>query len=218
MKKITLFSILAVLFAAMSFTSCNTDVDNGMNELTLEQQKSYQYAMAAGSYNNMTILYEKKNDANVNNQVDSVASACSISMYGDSTMTMYDFPVAALAEHISNKDLADAIAKVAQRTIKCKYNVMPISTSETAYFIACPEAINLDLTYGTDNKSHKVVLYFIPSQRYYGYCTLKEPRQLGFQFSLYQIWVDGNQTNFIQNSINSSYATVSFAFRNAWKK
>ena len=35
MKKITLFSILAVLFAAMSFTSCNTDGDSGMNILTL---------------------------------------------------------------------------------------------------------------------------------------------------------------------------------------
>lgn len=218
MKKITLFSILAVLFAAMSFTSCNTDGDSGMNFLTPEQQKSFQYAMAAGSYNNMAILYEKKNDANVKNQVDSVPSACSISMYGDSTITIYSFPVAALAEHISNKDLAAAIAKVAPKAIKCKYNVMPNSTSETAYFIACPEAINLDLTYGTDNKSHKVVLYFIPSQMYYGYCTLKEPRQLGFQFALYQIWVDGNQTNFIQNSTNSANTTVGFLFRNAWKK
>lgn len=221
MKKITLFSILAVLFAAMSFTSCNTDGDSGMNYLTLEQQKNYQYAMAAGSYNNMTLLYEKKNDANVKNQTDSVASSCSISMYGDSTMTMTNFPVAALAEHISDKDLAAVIAKELPRTIKCKYNVMPYSTSEIAYFIACPEAINLDLTYGTDNKSHKVVLYFIPiipGNIYYGYCTLKEPRQLGFQFALYQIWVDGNQTNFIQNSINTSYTTVSFAFRNAWKK
>ena len=120
--------------------------------------------------------------------------------------------------YISNKDLAAAIAKEVPRTIKCKYNVMPNSTSEVAYFIACPEAINLNLTYGTDNKSHKVVLYFIPSQMYYGYCSLKEPKQLGFQFALYQIWVDGNQTNFIQNSTNSSNTTVGFLFRNAWKK
>lgn len=126
----------------MSFTSCNTDGDSGMNILTLEQQKSFQYAMATGSYNNMTILYEKKNDANVKNQVDSVASACSISMYGDSTMTMTNFPVAALAEHINNKDLAAAIAKVTPRNIKCKYNVMPNSTSEVAYFIACPNAVD----------------------------------------------------------------------------
>ena len=218
MKKITLFSILAVLFAAMSFTSCNTDGDSGMNFLTLEQQKSFQQAMSLGSYNNMAILYEKKNDANVKNQVDSVASSCSISMYGDSTMTMTNFPVAALAEHINNKDLAAAIAKVTPRNIKCKYNVMPNSTSEVAYFIACPNAVELNLAYGTDNKSHKVVLYFIPSQMYYGYCTLKEPRQLGFQFALYQIWVDGNQTNFIQNSTNSANTTVGFLFRNAWKK
>ena len=215
MKKITLFSILAVLFAAMSFTSCNTDGDSGMNFLTLEQQKNFQQLMSYGSYNNMAILYQKKNDANVNNQVDSVASSCSISMYGDSTMTMTNFPVAALAEHISNKDLAAAIAKETPRTIKCRYNVMPNSTSDIAYFIACPEAINLDLTYGTDNKSHKVELRFMPN---YGYCTLKEPRQLGFQFALYQIWVDGNQTGYIQNSTNSANNTVAFLFRNAWKK
>ena len=218
MKKITLFSILAVLFAAMSFTSCNTDGDSGMNFLTLEQQKSFQQLMSYGSYNNMAILYEKKNDANVKNQVDSVPSSCSISMYGDSTMTMTNFPVAALAEHISNKDLAAAIAKEASRPIKCRYNVMPNSTSEIAYFIACPEAINLDLTYGTDNKSHKVEFRFMPGQMYYGYCTLKEPRQLGFQFALCQIWVDGNLTSYIHNSTNSANTTVGFLFRNAWKK
>ena len=37
MKKITLFSILAVLFAAMSFTSCNTDGDNGMQLPTKQE-------------------------------------------------------------------------------------------------------------------------------------------------------------------------------------
>ena len=217
MKKLTILSFVAALMAAFSFTSCNTDGDS-YTPLTLEQQKAFQTAMAVGSYNDMMLLFEKKNDANVKNQVDSVASACSISMYNDSTMTMANFPVAALAEHISNKDLAAAIANEAPRTIKCKYNVMPNSTSETAYFIACPNAIELNLAYGTDNKSHKVVLYFIPSQMYYGYCTLKEPRQLGFQFALYQIWVDGNQTNFIQNSTNSSSTSVGFLFRNAWKK
>ena len=95
---------------------------------------------------------------------------------------------------------------------------MPNSTSEVAYFIACPNAVELNLAYGTDNKSHKVVLVFIPSQMYYGYCTLKGPIQLGCQFALYQIWVDGNQTNFIQNSTNSANTTVGFLFRNAWKK
>lgn len=218
MKKITLFSILAVLFAAMSFTSCNTDGDSGMNILTLEQQKSFQYAMAAGSYNDMVVLYEKKNDDNVKNQTDSVDSSVGISMTGDSTMSISNFPIAAIAEHISNKELSQAIAKVAPRTITCKYNVMPNSTSEVAYYIACPNVIELNLAYGADNKSHKVQLVFIPNQNYYGYCTLKDSRKLGFQFALYQIWVDGAQTGYIKNSINSNYRTVAFAVRNKWKK
>ena len=217
MKKFRLLTVLAAFVAAFSFTSCNTDGDS-YTPLTLEQQKSFQTAMAVGSYNNMMLLFEKKNEANVNKQIDSVAVSCRVSMYGDSTITMTNFPIAQLAEHISNKNLAEALAKEAPRTITCKYQVAPNSTSAMAYFLACPSVIELNLTYGTDNKSHKVVLYFIPSQMYYGYCSLKEPKQLGFQFALYQIWVDGYQTNFIQNSTNSANTTVGFLFRNAWKK
>ncbi len=220
MKKITLFSILAAFVAALSFTSCNTDSDNGYSLLSKEAQKNFQMAMSVGSYNDMVVLFEKKNDANVKNQIDSVASTVGISMTGDSTMSISNFPIAAIAEHISNKsnkDLSQAIANVAPRTITCKYNVMPKSTSEVAYYIACPNVIELNLTYGADNKSHKVQLVFMPNKNYYGYCTLKDPRKLGFQFALYQIWVDGALTGYIKNSI-SNYSTVAFAVRNIWKK
>ena len=205
MKKITLFSILAAFVAALSFTSCNTDSDNGYSLLSKEAQKNFQMAMSVGSYNDMVVLFEKKNDANVKNQIDSVASTVGISMTGDSTMSISNFPIAAIAEHISNKDLSQAIANVAPRTITCKY------------YIACPNVIELNLTYGADNKSHKVQLVFMPNQNYYGYCTLKDPRKLGFQFALYQIWVDGALTGYIKNSI-SNYSTVAFAVRNIWKK
>ena len=218
MKKITLFSILAAFVAALSFTSCNTDSDNGYSPLSKEAQKNFQTAMSVGSYDDMVVLFEKKNDANVKNQTDSVPSSVRISMTGDSTMSIANFPIAAIAEHISNKDLSKAIAKEAPRTITCKYNVMPKSTSEVAYYIACPNVIELNLAYGADNKSHKVQLAFMPDQMYYGYCTLKEPRKLGFQFYLVQLWVDGAQTAFIKNSTNSSNSTVAFAVRNAWKK
>ena len=88
MKKITLFSILAAFVAALSFTSCNTDSDNGYSLLSKEAQKNFQMAMSVGSYNDMVVLFEKKNDANVKNQIDSVASTVGISMTGDSTMSI----------------------------------------------------------------------------------------------------------------------------------
>lgn len=213
MKKITLLTVLAAFVAAFSFTSCNTDSDNSYTPLTPELQKNYQAAMA-GSYNNMTLLFEKKNDANVNKQIDSVTVSCGVSM--DSTITMTNFPIAKLAEHITNKDLAAAIAKEDPRTFTCKYNVAPNSEPTIAYFIAWPSVIEMNLAYGTDNKSHKVQFVFAPSQ-YYGYCTLNEPRQLGFQFTLVQIWVDGAQTAYLKNS-TSSYSSVAFACRNAYKK
>ena len=113
--------------------------------------------------------------------------------------------------------MSAAIAKEAPRTITCKYQVAPNSTSAMAYFLACPSVIELNLTYGTDNKSHKVQFAFAPNQMYYGYCTLNEPRQLGFQFYLAQLWVDGAQTSYLKNSV-SGYSSVSFACRNAFKK
>ena len=109
MKKITLFSILAAFVAALSFTSCNTDSDNGYSPLSKDAQNNFQMAMSVGSYNDMVVLFEKKNDANVNNQTDSVASSVRISMTGDSTMSISNFPIAAIAEHISNKELSQAI-------------------------------------------------------------------------------------------------------------
>ena len=216
MKKFRLLTVLAAFVAAFSFTSCNTDGDS-YTPLTLEQQKSFQAAMAVGSYNNMMLLFEKKNEANVNKQIDSVAVSCRVSMYGDSTITMTNFPIAQLAEHISNKNLAEALAKEAPRTITCKYQVAQNSTSAMAYFLACPSVIELNLTYGTDNKSHKVQFAFLPNQMYYGYCTLNEPRQLGFQFYLVQLWVDGAQTSYLKNSV-SGKNYVQFACRNAFKK
>ncbi len=92
------------------------------------------------------------------------AVSCRVSMYGDSTITMTNFPIAQLAEHISNPNLAKALAKEAPRTITGKYQVAPNSTSAMAYFLACPSVIELNLTYGTDNKSHKVQFAFAPNQ------------------------------------------------------
>ena len=91
MKKFRLLTVLAAFVAAFSFTSCNTDGDS-YTPLTLEQQKSFQTAMAVGSYNNMMLLFEKKNEANVNKQIDSVAVSCRVSMYGDSTCLLYTSP------------------------------------------------------------------------------------------------------------------------------
>ena len=49
MKKITLFSILAVLFAAMSFTSCNSDSDNGIQLPTKQEAYNMMQTVAASS-------------------------------------------------------------------------------------------------------------------------------------------------------------------------
>lgn len=211
MKKITLLSLVAVLLTALTFTSCNTGDDNGYSYLTKEQQDAYQMNMA-GSYSNLVLLFDHKNDANVKNQIDSVETSCTFSMRNDSTFTISNFPIKKLAEHISNPELKEAISKVEDKTVTGKYMVLPNSLTNQAYFYACPSPINLNLTYGSDAKEHKVILYFSSHPYYVGSC-IWSTKQIGFLFNLTYIFVDGAQTNYIKNSINSE-TTVSFACRN----
>lgn len=211
MKKITLLSLVAVLLTALTFTSCNTGDDNGYSYLTKEQQDAYQMNMA-GSYSNLVLLFDHKNDANVKNQIDSVETSCTFSMRNDSTFTISNFPIKKLAEHISNPELKEAISKVEDKTVTGKYMVLPNSLTNQAYFYACPSPINLNLTYGSDAKEHKVILYFSSHPYYVGSC-IWSTKQIGFLFNLTYIFVDGARTNYIKNSINSE-TTVSFACRN----
>lgn len=211
MKKITLLSLVAVLLTALTFTSCNTGDDNGYSYLTKEQQDAYQMNMA-GSYSNLVLLFDHKNDANVKSQIDSVETSCTFSMRNDSTFTISNFPIKKLAEHISNPELKEAISKVEDKTVTGKYMVLPNSLTNQAYFYACPSPINLNLTYGSDAKEHKVILYFSSHPYYVGSC-IWSTKQIGFPFNLTYIFVDGAQTNYIKNSINSE-TTVSFACRN----
>lgn len=210
MKKITLLSLVAVLLTALTFTSCNTGDDNGYSYLTKEQQDAYQTNMS-GHYPNLVLLFDHKNDANVKNQADSVETECYFSMRNDSTFTISNFPIKKLAEHISNPELKEAISKVEDKPVTGKYMVLPNSLTNQAYFYAYPSPINLNLTYGSDAKEHKVVLVFTPDTYYVGGC-IWSTKQIGFPFYLTHIFVDGAQTNYIKNSINSQ-PIVSFACR-----
>ena len=215
MKKITLLSIMAAMFAALSFTSCNTGDDNSYTPLTKEQQTAYQRSMA-GSYSNMMLTYQKKNAADVNNQTDSVETYCQVSLYGDSTMTIANFPVAAMAEHISgNDDLKAAIAEQEPTTLRCKFVVQPQSTNTVAYIYACPEALTMNLTYGSTPAEHKVNLVFSYSPYTFGVCDWTN-HKLGFQFYLAAIYVDGKKTDYLKNSV-SGYASVPFLCQPKWE-
>ena len=110
MKNFKLLSVVTACLAAFAFTSCNTG-DDTYSYLTLEQQKAYQSYMAmVGTYSDMKILWDHKNDADVKNQTDSVDTQVSISMSGDSTMTVRNFPIAQLAEHMTfNRDVVGSI-------------------------------------------------------------------------------------------------------------
>ena len=217
MKKIKLFSMVAAFVATFAFTSCNTGEDNSTSPLTKEQQLSFQKAMAMGSYNNMKLIFDHKNADDTSIKTDSVDTYCNVSMYGDSTIHVANFPVAKIAEHIyNNKALAEALAKESPRNITCKYVVYPNSTDKIAYFVASSTDIALNLTYddGKGAKTHEVVLRFTPSR--YGVCLLTT-KEMAFAFYLYQIYVDGKPTDYLR-STTTSLNKVEFLCQPAWKK
>lgn len=218
MKKIKLFSVLAAFVSALSFTSCNTGGDS-YTELTKEQQDNYQTSMSLGTYNNMKLYYSHKNLDNVNNMTDSVDISVDVSFYKDSTMTINNFPIAAIAEHVKNNDaLAAAIAKEAPRSIKCKYVVLSASNANAAYFYMMPNPITLNLTYGEPAKAHEVTFYFTYDATRYNICTLSPKKQMGFQFYLAAIYIDKSQSGYLQNSTTTSTAYVPFWGQPAWEK
>ena len=76
MKKITLFSILAVLFAAMSFTSCNSSSDNGFQLPT--KQEAYNMMLTVGGSHQCGILFPADKNNNIRRRTVLLPASLSI--------------------------------------------------------------------------------------------------------------------------------------------
>lgn len=212
MKKITLFSVLAVMFAALSFTSCNTDSDNDSSLPSPTEAKAMLNAVAG--YHSCGILFPGNNSTSESSKIekDSVASGLRINA-SDSTFIITDFPVKCLAKYINDESLSQAVAALPNQNLQGK--LYPYSGSASSPLF-CTLTQNIDFT--VDGKS--VSLKFYGGYNPYalaGYAssstsssTTSTPEYFVMYLTPGAIYVnDEYQSNALKVANNSNYGTNS---------
>ncbi len=130
MKKITLFSILAVLFAAMSFTSCNSSSDNGIQLPT--KQEAYNMMLTVGGSHQCGILFPADKNNNIQKK-DSIVTNITINP-SDSTYLISDFPVKLLAKYVKNEKYSKLISELPNQTLSGK--LYPVDATSLFFYTA----------------------------------------------------------------------------------
>ncbi|MGM9703645.1 MAG: DUF4840 domain-containing protein [Prevotella sp.] len=188
MKKFTFIAIVGCIMAAMSFTSCNSDTDNSYQGLT-EAEVQQCFLATRGLYNGK-VVYLAENKANVNDKTDTLSVNWEIST--DSTMTIYNFPVKALAEKITyNDELKAAIAELNPRTLKCAIQYVYATPIQ---FLIGPENLDYELKYG--GSTHKVQFRFFWNNYSFGQFSSTAKHPMEMQLWVAALYVDGNQTSY----------------------
>lgn len=178
MKKITLFSILAVLFAAMSFTSCNSSSDNGMQLPT--KQEAYTMMLNVGGSHQCGILFPADKNNNIQEK-DSILTSISINP-SDSTYLISDFPVKLLAKYVKNEKYSKLISELPNQTLSGK--LYPVDATSLFFYTATNNitfkdeqnnnytmkfyALNGYAAAGLDQTKKNFLLYLTPGAIYNG--------------------------------------------------
>lgn len=178
MKKITLFSILAVLFAAMSFTSCNSSSDNGIQLPT--KQEAYNMMLTVGGSHQCGILFPADKNNNIQKK-DSIVTNITINP-SDSTYLISDFPVKLLAKYVKNEKYSKLISEVPNQTLSGK--LYPVDATSLFFYTATNNitfkdeqnnnytmkfyALNGYAAAGLDQTKKNFLLYLTPGAIYNG--------------------------------------------------
>ena len=178
MKKITLFSILAVLFAAMSFTSCNSSSDNGFQFPT--KQEAYNMMLTVGGSHQCGILFPADKNNNIQEK-DSIVTNITINP-SDSTYLISDFPVKLLAKYVKNEKYSKLISEVPNQTLSGK--LYPVDATSLFFYTATNNitfkdeqnnnytmkfyALNGYAAAGLDQTKKNFLLYLTPGAIYNG--------------------------------------------------
>lgn len=132
MKKITLFSILAVLLAAMSFTSCNTSTDNSSSLPDKQTALAMMQKVAGSGMHSCGILFPKDTVNNIKTQ-DSIQAAITITP-SDSSFTITNFPVKYLAKYVKDEKVSKLVEALPNQTLKGK--LYAISSTSPLFYTA----------------------------------------------------------------------------------
>ena len=188
MKKLTFIAFIGCIMAALSFTSCNSDSDNSYKGLT-EAEIQQCFLATRGLYNGK-VVFLAENKANVNDKMDTLNVNWEITT--DSTMTISNFPVKALAEKIThNNELKEAVSKLSPRTLNCVIQYVYVTPLQ---FLIGPENLDYELEYG--GTTHKVQFRFFWNNYSFGQYVSSAKHPMEMQIWAAALYVDGNQTSY----------------------
>lgn len=188
MKKLTFIAFIGCIMAALSFTSCNSDSDNSYQGLT-EAEVQQCFLATRGLYNGK-VVFLAENKANVNDKKDTLNVNWEITT--DSTMTISNFPVKALAEKIThNNELKEAVSKLSPRTLNCVIQYVYVTPLQ---FLIGPANLDYELEYG--GKTHKVQFRFFWNNYSFGQYVSSAKHPMEMQIWAAALYVDGNQTSY----------------------
>ena len=188
MKKLTFIAFIGCIMAALSFTSCNSDSDNSYQGLT-EAEVQQCFLATRGLYNGK-VVFLAENKANVNDKMDTLNVNWEITT--DSTMTISNFPVKALAEKITyNNELKEAVSKLSPRTLNCVIQYVSVTPLQ---FLIGPANLDYELEYG--GTTHKVQFRFFWNNYSFGQYVSSAKHPMEMQIWAAALYVDGNQTSY----------------------
>ncbi|HBN47386.1 MAG TPA: DUF4840 domain-containing protein [Prevotella sp.] len=149
MKKINLIALMICCLAAVTFTACNDDP--GYKGLT-PQEKTQAFNVVKGTYTG-DLIYPSENPTNKSDVTDTVTVRWEIQ--SDSVMTIRNFPMALLANNITNKELAAALKAELPRDMKCYIDFTQVSP--VTFFIN-PSLQSFTLNYSGKNHLVQVAM------------------------------------------------------------
>lgn len=215
MKKMKFLSVLAVVFAALSFTACNSDTNSDSRP---DPETARVIMNAVANTDGGKLIYVTKTADGSKLKADTLDRSVSWTINAnDSMLTVHDFPVEIMANYVANNnDLKEAIANYDGEPVSLKAICAPWQLSNY-YFLLYPQTITIDkLTYG--GASHKVQFMFYYGTTYSGgYIgqtnTNSTTKQLLMQVLLGGIVVDENtNTNYMGLTVNGTSQTPYFLF------
>jgi len=151
MKKITLFSILAVFVAALSFTSCNSSDDISIQLPTQQEASSMLNTIAGSGYNQCGILFGADEKNNIKEK-DSIETTIAINVR-DSSYQISDFPVKLLAKYVNDEKCSKLIAELPNQTLKGK--LYPYDFSSKFFF-----TVTENITFNDENGDKYTLAFY----------------------------------------------------------
>ena len=157
----------------------------GLTEAEIQQC----FLATRGLYNGK-VVFLAENKANVNDKKDTLNVNWEITT--DSTMTIYNFPVKALAEKIThNNELKEAVSKLSPRTLNCVIQYVYVTPLQ---FLIGPANLDYELEYG--GTTHKVQFRFFWNNYSFGQYVSSAKHPMEMQIWAAALYVDGNQTSY----------------------